>query len=474
MTDKIEISDSVEKRREMLIGASDEIWGLAETKYEEFRSARVLTEILEREGFRVTESVAGIKTAFVGEYGSGSPKIALLGEFDALRNMSQKAGCAERQPLQEDGNGHGCGHNGLGVGALAAAIAVKDWLEKHPGEGTICYYGCPAEETGAGKVFMMREGAFDGIDAALTWHPGVVNMPLNRGTLAMIQAYFKFRGISSHAGGSPELGRSALDAVELMDVGANYLREHVISDARIHYAITDPGGKSPNIVPAHAAVYYGIRAPKIAQAQEIFERLKKIAQGAALMTETECEMVFDNAISDFVVNNTLNLMIQKNLELFGVPSLTAEEQEEGRKFRETMTERDVDQSLHDLPAGFVRSVRNQAYADRIPPYVSHEGSYATFSADMGDISYVIPTAQLLGATEAIGTAEHSWQMVAQGKSGHFHKGMLLAGKVLAMTAIELIQSPEALEEAKSELREKTGDAEYVCPIPPDVQPEVER
>ncbi len=474
MIDQNEISAYIENRHGLFTDASDKIWELAEIKYEEFESAKVQTEILEDEGFRVIKNVAGIQTAFIGRYGSGGQKIAILGEFDALRNMSQKAGCTQKQPLTEGGNGHGCGHNGLGIGALAAAIAVKDYLKNHGMKGTVCYYGCPAEETGAGKVFMVREGAFEGIDAVLTWHPGTVNMPLNKGTLAMIQAYFRFYGVSSHAGGSPELGRSALDAVELMDVGANYLREHVISDARIHYAITDTGGKSPNVVPAHACVYYGIRAPKIVQAQAIFERLKKIAQGAAMMTETRCEVVFDNAISDFVVNNTLNRMIQKNLEIYGVPELSEDEKKEAQSFRDTMTDEDVAMSLQGLPSAFIKSVKEKAYPDQIPPYVSKEESYATFSADMGDVSYIIPTAQLLGATEVIGTAEHSWQMVAQGKTGYFHKGTLLAGKVLALTALELMQSPETLKEAKDELKEKMGDFQYTCPIPPDVKPTGER
>lgn len=465
-----DIVESIEKHRAMLTQASDTIWGLAETKYREYRSAEQLIRILEQEGFRLARNVAGIETAFTGEYGEGKPVIAILGEFDALKGMSQKAGSITHDPVEHEGNGHGCGHNGLGVGALAAAIAVKDYLRAHPMSGTVRYYGCPAEETGAGKVFMVREGAFADVDAALTWHPGTVTMPLNTSTLAMIQAYFRFTGVSSHAGASPHLGRSALDAVELMDVGANYLHEHVIPEARIHYAITDTGGKSPNVVPQHAAVYYGIRAPRIFEAQQIFARLQKIAQGAALMTETQCEMVFDNAVSDFLVNNTLNRILQEKLETLGMPKLDADEYKEAEAFYKTMTSNDVAMSLKGLPRETVSALKGKPYADVIPPYIPKEDTYATFSADMGDISYLIPTAQLLGATEAIGTAEHSWQMVAQGKSGYFHKGMLLSGEVLALSALELMEQPALVEQAKRELKEKLGDSVYECPIPADIQP----
>ncbi|WP_254306645.1 amidohydrolase [Clostridium sp. 001] len=273
------VSEIVELKKDLLVKVSDEIWKCAETKFEEFRSAEILCKALEEEGFTVKRGAAGIKTAFIGSYGKGEPIIAVLGEYDALHGLSQEGGIAEQKPIIPGGSGHGCGHNLLGTGAFAGAIAIRYYMEENNLPGTIRYYGCPAEEGGAGKVFMSREGVFNDVDCALTWHPDTGNGVGLNSTLAVYDACFKFKGKSAHAAMAPHLGRSALDAVEVMNVGVNYLREHVIQEARIHYAITDAGGQSPNVVQAQAEDNFSIRAPKVSQVKDIYERICNIAKG---------------------------------------------------------------------------------------------------------------------------------------------------------------------------------------------------
>ena len=283
-----------------------------ETRFEEYQSAEFLASECEKQGFTVERNVGNIETAFVATYGSGKPVIGFLGEYDALSGLGQKPNVFTRDPDGKE-NGHGCGHNLLGTGAFAAACAVKHYLEKHQLEGTVKFFGCPGEEGGSGKTFMVREGVFDGVDIALTWHPATVNAVMSLSSLANYQVYFRFKGTPSHAAHSPHLGRSALDAVELMNVGVNYLREHVIDEARIHYAVTDTGGISPNVVQAEAEVLYLIRAPKITDVESIYQRIVKIAKGAALMTETEVSIRFDKACSNYVPNRHLEKILYEKL-----------------------------------------------------------------------------------------------------------------------------------------------------------------
>jgi aminobenzoyl-glutamate utilization protein B len=459
-----EISQIIEEKRNLLIAASDKIWEYAETRFEEFQSSELLCTILEQEGFTVERGLGGIETAFIGSFGSGKPVVAFLGEFDALSGLSQRARSADKIPVVNGGNGHGCGHNLLGTGALAAAIALRYYMEKHQIPGTIRYYGCPGEEGGSGKTFMAREGLFNDIDFCLTWHPGYANEVTTGTSLANYQVYYKFSGISSHAASSPHLGRSALDAVELMNIGVNYLREHIIPETRVHYAITNAGGNSPNVVQAEASVLYLIRAPRIAQVDEIYQRVCNIARGAALMTETQVEIVFDKACSNLVPNHTLEKIAHKNFTALGVPEYDDEEKTLAEAIRGSLSEEEKN-SVRD------REIQNKALSDRIRPL---EADFVPKSmggsTDVGDVSWITPTIQCSTACWVVGTPAHTWQVVTIGASSIAHKAMLHAGKVMAATAVEVVENPHIIEEARAELQEYLRDDAYMCPIPAGVRP----
>lgn len=461
------INDFIEQTKDKWTKTSDYIWDHPELRYEEYESAKYLSHILEREGFTVTRCIANIETAFVAEYGSGGPVIAFLGEYDALSNLSQKSGITKQEPIVDQGNGHGCGHNLLGTGALAAAVTLKTYLEKNNIKGIVRFYGCPAEEGGSGKTFMAREGVFDDVDVALTWHPGSLNAIWSFSTLANVQAYFKFTGRSAHAANAPHLGRSALDAVELMNSGVNYLREHIIPEARIHYAVTDTGGISPNVVQANAEVLYLIRAPQVDETMSIYERVKKIAEGAALMTETEVEVVFDKAASNFIPNTTLNKTMEKAMQQLGAPKFTAEEFAFAEKIQQTLSEEEL--AAKNLGMKMLDFAVAKPLSDVNIPFFE-TSQIMSGSTDVGDVSWVTPTAQCIGATAATGTAFHTWQMTAQGKTSYAHKGMLHVAKVLSLTAIYLLEDKTLIEKAKVEHTEKVGPGGYQCPIPDFIKP----
>ena len=293
-----EIKKLVDAKKEAFLHAGDLVWEYAEIGFKEFQSAKALTDVLKAEGFAVEEGVAGIPTAFVASWGEGKPIIGLLGEYDALPALKHAAGDPVESSEIVSENGHGCGHNLLGAGALGAAVAVKDYMQAHGLKGTIRYYGCPGEEFGSGKMFMARAGLFDDLDAAFTWHGGAYNAITADHSLANPCAYFKFKGRTSHAAGSPHLGRSALDACELMNVGCNYLREHILPDERIHYAYTDVGGSAPNVVQDHACVFYYVRSPRLYQVLDLYERVKDVARGAALVSGTQLEIVLNDGLCD--------------------------------------------------------------------------------------------------------------------------------------------------------------------------------
>ena len=319
MQNSKQIWQHVDARREDYEALSDRVWGMPEIAYSEFRSVAEHTAMLEKEGFRVTQDLAGIPTAVLGEAGDGGPVIAILGEYDALPGLSQVAGIAEPRELEAGGHGHGCGHNMLGSAALLAATAVKNYLAEKGIKGRVRYYGCPAEEGGAAKAFMVRDGKFDDVDIAISWHPGSINRVDDAMSLANTRMDFTFKGRASHAAASPHLGRSALDAVELMNVGVNYMREHMPSDARIHYAILDAGGIAPNVVQGHAKVRYAIRARDLVGMQALVERVKKVAQGAALMTETQVSMQVVSAVSNLLGNTPLEEAMQRQFDALGAP-----------------------------------------------------------------------------------------------------------------------------------------------------------
>lgn len=466
------VFESIETRKESLIALSDRIWGFAETGFEERKSSAALEAALSGEGFEVRAGLAGIETAFEASYGSGGPVIALLGEFDALPALSQVAASATKEELVAGGNGHGCGHNLLGVGSLAAALAVKDYLCSSGASGTIKYFGCPGEERGSGKTFMARSGCFDGVDLALTWHPSDVNCVMQVRTLANLSVYFRFLGKAAHAAGAPQLGRSALDAVELMNVGANYLREHMISDARIHYAITDPGGQAPNVVQERAESFYFCRAPRVAQAREIYERLCDVARGAALMTGTKCEIRFAEGLSDYLPNRVVGELLQRCMEEAGVPAFDEADRALALRFRETLSDAEraaiLAQARLFQGAAVARQLESVPLAEVVGPLAKVD-ALMPGSTDVGDVSQIVPTGQVVCACTALGTGPHTWQFAAQASSSIGHKGMLAAARVLALACIEAFLDPGIAERARTELRESEIGA-YVCPIPAEVLP----
>jgi aminobenzoyl-glutamate utilization protein B len=461
-----QIARRVDAKRDKYTALSDQIWEFAELRFQELKSVEAQIAAIEDEGFRVTRDVAGLATAFVAEAGSGSPIIGFLGEYDALAGLSQDAGVPVPQSATPGGAGQGCGHNLLGAGSMLAAVALKEHLEANGLGGTVRYYGCPGEEGGSGKTFMARGGAFDDLDAAFSWHAAPFNAVMSVKTLANIQVNFRFKGQASHAASSPHLGRSALDAVELMNVGVNYLREHMPSDCRVHYAITDSGGISPNVVQARAEVLYLIRSPDVSQAQTLFERVRKVAQGAALMTETELQVEVDKACSDVLPNAALELAMYENLERLGPVPFDERDRAFAEEIRKTLTEEHIRSSIE------LHGADVDGSAPLHVGLLEFDGTplFRAGSTDVGDVSWITPTAEVWGACWAIGTPGHSWQVVAQGKTPAAHKGMIHAAKAMAATALDAIRSPDLLARAKAELREKTGGKTYSCPIPADVAP----
>lgn len=454
------ISNIIDGKKEILIEISNQIWEFAETRYEEFRSSELLCTILEAEGFDVQRNVGDIKTAFIGSFGSGGPVIAILGEYDALFGLSQKSGVTVKEELVPGGTGHGCGHNLLGVGSLAAALAVKQYMEQNAIKGTIRYYGCPAEEGGGGKAFMARAGVFNDVDIAFTWHPWDENLAYNATMLATCQVYYKFKGKSSHASFSPHLGRSALDAVELMNVGANFLREHIIPEARLHYAITNTGGLAPNVVQAEAEVLYKLRAPKLSQVKEILKRVDDIAQGAALMTGTEVEVHFDAASADLIPNITLSKVMHEQFVNIGGENYSEEETEFAKAIQSTLSA-ELKEKIKKNDGKVLSNTVNQ---------FQEEIGFLAGSTDVGDVSWLVPTGQVYVTTCAFGSPFHSWQLVTQGKTSIAHKGMLLAGKVLAASALEVIQNAEIIKKAKNEHQKQLGGEIYSSLIPIQTKP----
>lgn len=448
------------------------IFNHPETRFEEYDSAAYLAAECEKQGFKVERNVADIETAFMATFGSGAPEIGFLGEFDALSGLSQKPGEVSYQPMERD-IGHGCGHNLLGTGAFAAACAVKAYLEENDLPGTVTFFGCPGEEGGSGKTFMVREGVFDGVDAALSWHPSPVNAIISNSTLANYQVYFQFKGKSAHAASSPHLGRSALDAVELMNSGVNYLREHVIPEARMHYAVTNTGGYSPNVVQANAEVLYLIRAPRTDQVDEIYKRVVKIAEGAALMTETEVTVKFDKGCSNYVPNRSLEALLYDEFVEVGAGKATEDEISFAKQIWETLPETEQKNYLDPLVAfgyrGDGSDFERKYVAESISTYKGEAGLLPG-STDVGDVSWVVPTAQLTSATAALGTALHSWQMTSQGLSDFAHRGTLRAAQAMAQAGLRLLQSEEELKQVKAEFEDFRSKHEYINPIPEEVKP----
>ncbi len=411
--------------------AALQIWNFAEVGYKEIQSSALLIQMLRSQGFQIDSGIAEMPTAFIAEYGKGKPVIGILAEYDALPGLAQKP-MPLKTPIEGKNSGHGCGHNLFGVASVAAAIEIKKLIETGKLQGTIRLYGCPAEEGGSGKVYMVREGFFDDVDAAIHWHPDDANAVSMDGALANISAKFTFSGIAAHASASPEKGRSALDAVESMNYMVNMMREHIPPESRVHYIINN-GGKAPNIVPEKAEVYYYVRHPDKRKLQDIFNRVVKAAEGAALGTETSVSYEITGGTYDLLINHTLAKVMQKNLERVGGVMYTDEE----KQFAEI------------LRSSFQFEIPPITKAANIDSLVKkNEGMGST---DVGDVSYTVPTVGLRAATWVPGTPAHSWQAVACGGTEIGTKGMLVAAKTMALTAIDLFMNNTIIQEAKDEL-----------------------
>ncbi len=464
----------IDEHAGIFTGVSDAVWDNPELSLKEFKSAKIYCDTLRENGFEVSEGLCGVPTAFCGRYGSGRPVIGILGEFDALSGLSQAAGEAERRPLVPGGAGHGCGHNMLGAGALGAAFAVKDYLERSGRPGTVIFFGCPGEEGGAGKAFIAREGLWRELDCALTWHPSDINEVYSGTNNTSIQILYRFHGIAAHAAGDPENGRSALDAVELMNTGVQYLREHMSSDCRIHYAILDAGGISPNVVQSEASVLYMIRSDKVRDTVKLVARVDKVAEGAALMTETSFDRQFIDGTAEIVPNFTLEDVLYSCFSEVGLPEYTPEDEALAAALRATYEvssapgvgpcfDEEIAEAVREQTHGFADGL----YKHLLPMY--HTTGFTPGSSDVGDVSWQTPTAQIRCVCFAFGAAGHSWQNVSCGRTGIGHKGLITAAKVLACAAIELMNDPETLKKAREEFERRTKSG-YVCPIEPDAVP----
>ncbi|MBB4121999.1 M20 family metallopeptidase [Martelella radicis] len=455
-----QLADEIEALKPEFIELSDRIWDLAELKFEEFGSAKLQSALLEQYGFRVTRGLVGMETAFVGEYGSGKPVIAILGEFDALAGMNQIAGIAEEISDRPGASGHGCGHNLLGAGSLLAAVGLARHLETAGLSATVRYYGCPAEEGGGAKTIMAEAGTFDDVDLALTWHPAPFNGVRSTNNLAVIEYEIRFKGTASHASNAAHLGRSALDALELTNIGINFLREHMPTDCRIHYAITDAGGVAANVVQARAAGRYMVRAPEIVGARALAERVTKVAEGAALMTGTSLEIELGKATNSLLPNITLETAMHEEMTALGPVPFDEADEAFARDIQSTFSQEAIDSSIR------LYQIKGDALSNK--PVDSsmplHRGlrafeGYSHFragSTDVGDVSWVTPTAQCWAPAWAIGTNPHTWQVVAQGKSAAAHKALVHAAKAIAATGLKAVSEPDLIARARGEWTEKTG------------------
>ena len=464
-----EIWRHVDAKRDAFTGLADRVFDTPELNFSEHRSAAEHTAMLREQGFTVTEAVAGIPTAMMGEWGEGGPVIAIMGEYDALPGLSQEAGIAEHRPLPGSGTGHGCGHNLLGSASLLAATAVKDYLAANGLPGRVRYYGCPAEEGGSGKTYMVRAGAFADVDAAICWHPSAFTGVRVAASLACMEADFTFLGRAAHAAAAPHLGRSALDAVELMNVGVNYMREHMPSSARVHYALIETGGIAPNVVQAKAVVRYLVRSRELPELRELFARVVKVSEGAALMTETTVEHRIFSGDANLIGNGPLEEVMAAEFRHLGPPVFDDADRAFAAEIQKTLRP-------DDIAASFKRAGQTPRPGATLGDWLVERDHWSVDdigSTDVGSVSWVVPTVQAAGTTYAIGTPGHSWQLTAQGKSPAAHKGMVHVAKAMAGTALALMRDPDALARAKAEHRARVGDGPFVSPIPDGVEPRLD-
>ncbi|HVJ87278.1 MAG TPA: amidohydrolase [Caulifigura sp.] len=446
--DKAAVIKSVDAKADLAWKNASLIWEWAEPGYQEVKSSKLLEEWLASAGFKITTGVAQMPTAFIAEYGQGKPVIGILGEYDALPGLAQEP-VAEQKPRAGNGYGHGCGHHLFGVASAVAAMSIAEQIQAGTLKGTVRFYACPAEEGGGAKAFMARDGLFKDVDAVLHWHPGTSNAAGDRGTLARIAAKFRFHGKSAHAGGAPEQGRSALDGVELMAHAVELMREHTPEESRIHHVITSGGG-APNVVPDFAEIYYYVRHPRGLTVKQLYSRLLKCAEGAALATETRLEVINEGGIAEILPNGPMSQAILKNLKELNKMEYTAKDVEFAARLSETL----------DKPEPI----------DRIRTVFDRTGDIGRGSTDVGDVSWVVPTSGFGTACFVPGTPGHSWQAVACGQQTLARSGMMLAAQVLAASAFDLMTTPDLLAAAKADFTKRTDKQKYVPLIAPDQKP----
>ena len=454
---------------------SDQIWANPEIYWEETFATKLQSDYLKSQGFSITENAGGQPTAFIAEWGEGKPIIGFIGEYDALPGLSQSAD-PFKNPVAEGAPGQGCGHNLLGVASVAGAMAAKSWMEANDIKGTVRYYGTPAEEMGGGKVFMAREGLFDDLDAALTYHPSYINMASKATSVAIVSSKFLFHGKTSHAGGAPHLGRSALDAVELMNVGANYMREHVLDGTRIQYVITN-GGQAANIVPETAEVHYILRAASPVYLLELADRLRNIAKGAALMTDTTYEEKAESGYANVLNNPTLTDLMHQSLVAAGPIQFTDEEMAFAQQIADTFPESNaefIEQKIetYGLSKESANLLRKHAEKPLLGEIFSaiDEGITYKGATDVGDLSQVAPSVSLVTATFPTCSPGHSWINTACSGMSIGHKGMLLAAKALALTAAKIFSKPKLVEKIRADFDEQMAGRTYSPLIPDEMQP----
>jgi len=448
---KQEALEWIDANKEQFNDAAGKLYTFSETSFREHKSAELLAAMLEKNGFAVERGVAEIPTAFVATCGSGYPVVGILAEYDALPGLSQVPGTTHKEPLEPGKAGHGCGHNLFGAGSTEAAIAAKTVIEKHNLKGTVKLFGCPAEETLAGKIYMAKAGVFDGLDVCFNWHPSTSNKARLAKTIAMNNFEVVFRGKTAHGAADPWNGRSALDAVELMNSGVNYLREHVKPTVRIHYSIPH-GGEAPNIVPDYAKVWYFVRDVDRPGVDHVYQRVLKCAEGAALMTETDMEVNLITGCYEYLPNHVLTRLLDKNLRLVGPPEFTEEDQAYAKEMQKNL----------DVP--------EKGLIAEIPEFEENE-SPGGGSTDTADVSWLVPTSGELGiATVPAGVPWHSWAVASSSGCSAGFKGMHVAAKTLAASAVEVLMDTKIIDEAQKEFREKTKDFTYKCAVPLNQNP----
>lgn len=448
--------NTIDIKADEICAISDALFDNPEIGFGEYEAVRIITDKLRENGFTIYENISGIPTAFKAVYGNGRPSFGILAEYDALSGDSQEGACAEKKSIPGKNTFHGCGHNLFAAGSLAAALAVKSYIEE-TGKGSVTLFGCPAEEGGGGKVYMARDGVFSDVDAIVSWHPESMYMVRTRPALANVSVIYSFEGIASHAGAAPEKGRSALDAVELMNVGTNFLREHMDLTSRVHYAILDVGGDAPNVVQSHASVKYLIRAVDAEAVRALRARVDRIAQGAALMTDTEMTKRVVAADANLITIPTLQAIANEAMHDIPLPVPTEEDIAYGKALQETVTLTNAQKAM-------------PMYADKVKdpaPPVAHGGS-----TDTADVSWNAPTVQMHIGNWVVGTPGHSWQSCSQCRSPYAKRAALYAGKAVAGTILRLMNDPESVSKAKAEHAEKTIGG-YICDLPDDMKPEIQ-